>query len=240
MLGEPFKRTVDADPPSNRGGFAARGSLPELAYQLLRHDILSNVFEPGTILRQEEVAARYQVSRVPLREAMTRLVSEGMLMLRPQRGYAVMSLEASDIVEIFELRAVIEEHAGYVAARARTADDIKTLDRMMTDMEQLDRKSSTFVDAWSRANYSFHSILIGSSRRVRLARTAAALRDSVEPYIRVESRLTGDMTHAEREHREIGQAFKAGDAKALAVLCRKHVEHTAERLLTQIRTRALD
>ncbi|MBJ3778621.1 GntR family transcriptional regulator [Acuticoccus mangrovi] len=226
------------DPSGTLGDTAARGFYPEMVYQRLRLDILNATFEPGTILRQQELAERYQVSRVPLREAMTRLTAEGMLILRPRRGYAVISLEPDQIVEVFELRAVIEEHAGYVAARARTKDDVRRLDALIVAMEALDPASARYVDDWSSLNYDFHVCLVGSTRRERLARTAAALRDTVEPYIRIESRLTGDMKHAEREHREIAQAFKAGDATSLAALCRQHVEHTAQRLLRQIRQRS--
>src|ERR1700737_928702 len=72
--------------------------------------ILSGAFPPGLVLRQEELSRRFGASRVPLREAMPRLEVEGLVVLRPRRGYAVRSLERSEIREIFELRAVVEEH----------------------------------------------------------------------------------------------------------------------------------
>jgi DNA-binding GntR family transcriptional regulator len=225
--------------PSLSDDPTSRGFLPEIVYQRLRLDIVNGIFEPGTILRQQELAGRYNVSRVPLREAMTRLVADGLLVLRPRRGYAVISLEASEIVEVFELRAVIEEHAGYVAARARTSQDVADVDRLILTMEALNPNAQDYVEEWSRQNYEFHARLIGSSRRDRLARTATALRDTVEPYIRVETRLTGGVHHAQHEHREIAQAFRAGDATGLAELCRLHVEHTAQRLLQQLRKRNL-
>jgi DNA-binding GntR family transcriptional regulator len=209
--------------------------LPELLYGKLRHNILNGSLEPGQLLRQEELARRFNVSRVPLREAMSRLEADGLVVLRPRRGYAVTSLDQSDIVEIFELRAVVEEHAASVAAHARTPHDVVEVSRILDDMEALDPKQPGYLDEWSRWNYSFHARLIGSTRRKRLSRVAGALRDTVEPYIRVEARMTGDVRDAEREHREIFDAFRAGDARGLAELCRAHVENTAKRLLEGVR-----
>ncbi|MET3304462.1 GntR family transcriptional regulator [Bradyrhizobium diazoefficiens] len=105
--------------------------LPNLIYERLRIDILEGVLRPGQLLRQEELSKRFDVSRVPLREAMTRLVADGLIVLRPRRGYAVSSLRRSEILEIFELRAVVEEHAGMLAARARTRDDIQRVEQYL-------------------------------------------------------------------------------------------------------------
>jgi DNA-binding GntR family transcriptional regulator len=221
------------------GDAATRGFFPEVAYQRLRRNIVAGTLEPGTILRQQELAERYEISRVPLREAMTRLAAEGLLTSRPRRGYAVMSLKPCEIVEVFELRAVVEEHAGYIAARTRTKDDVTQVYQLVLAMELLDPLSEAYVDDWCRTNYEFHTRLIGSCQRERLARTAASLRDTVEPYVRFESRLTGDFKNAEQEHREIAEAFAAGDAQGLSQLCKHHVEHTAQRLLQQIRKRSL-
>lgn len=212
--------------------------LPEIIYRQLRLDILNGALRPGQLLRQEELARRANVSRVPLREAMTRLESDGLVVLRPRRGYAVTSLEQTEIVEIFELRVVIEEHAGFIAARARTSDDINEVGRLLAAMEQLDPTAPTYMTEWSRLNVLFHTRLIASSRRKRLARIAGTLRDSVEPYIRVEARMTGHVHDAERQHREIFEAFRAGDARGLAELSRAHVESTAKRLLNGLRNRA--
>ena len=206
-------------------------SLPNLIYERLRIDILDGMLRPGQLLRQEELCKRFDSSRVPLREAMTRLVADGLIVLRPRRGYAVSSLQRSEILEIFELRAVVEEHAGMLAARARTQDDIERVGLTLTNMEKLKPDAGNYMQKWLRGNYEFHAGLIASSRREHVARYAAMLRDTVEPYIRVEMQMTGDVEEAEREHREIFDAFACGDAPRLAAVSRKHVESTAQRLL---------
>jgi len=214
-------------------------SLPELMYEKLRQDILDGVLKPGQILRQEELARSANVSRVPLREAMSKLESEGLIVLRPRRGYAVTSLQQSDIVEIFELRAVMEEHAGYIAARARTTEDVEIAGRLLLAMESREPVDARNFGAWARDNYDFHSHIIASSHRPRLLRIASSLRDSVEHYVRVEAAMTGHVNDAFDEHREIFEAFEAGDAAGLARISREHVQNTAQRLLKGLRQESL-
>jgi DNA-binding FadR family transcriptional regulator len=82
--------------------------------------------------------------------------------------------------------------------------------------------------------------MINSSRRRRLTRVASNLRSAVEPYVRMELSLTGDVDEAASEHREMLEAFRAGDSAGLSELSRRHVEGTARRLLRGIRQRRLE
>ncbi len=214
---------------------AGKASLPEIIYETLQHDVLDGTLPPGRVLRQEELARRFDVSRVPLREALARLETEGLITLRPRRGYVVTSLEYADIVEIFELRAVIEEHVGHIAARSRTTDEVAEAERLVDAMDSTAETGSEGFALWSRYNYDFHSCIIASCHRSRLLRVANSLRDSVESYVRVESGITGQVEQASIEHQEILAAFKAGDAMGLSELSREHVQGTARRLLAGLR-----
>jgi DNA-binding GntR family transcriptional regulator len=216
----------------------SRLSLPAQLERELRRDILGGALKAGQVLRQEELAQRFKVSRVPLREALSRLEADGLIDSRPRRGYAVAQLDPHEIVEIFDIRQVLEEHAGKVAALARTQTDIDEVERLIISMEALDPKNDDERRKWTLANYDFHLRLIASGRRKRLTRIAFNLRDVVEPYVNMEVAVTGDVVQATREHREMLEAFRAGDAPGLAALCRHHVEGTAERLLSAIRRRA--
>jgi DNA-binding GntR family transcriptional regulator len=210
-------------------------SLPDMVYQSLREQILSGVLKPGQRLRQEELSRELDVSRVPLREAMTRLAADGLIVLSPRRGYAVTSLQPSEILEIFELRAVVEEHAAYRAAYARTKEDLAEVERILRASEALSLGSGRNIENWFQLNYEFHARIIVSSGRDHLSRFAGLLRDTVEPYIRVEVNMTGDVEEAQQDHRQLFAAFRDGDARELARLSRLHVENTAQRLLDGLR-----
>src|ERR1700678_483212 len=82
--------------------------LPHQVYHQVRRAILNGFFVPGQMLRHEEVAAILGVSRSPLREALPRLEAEGMVVLHPRRGYAVVSLDPTEIAELFDLRILLE------------------------------------------------------------------------------------------------------------------------------------
>jgi DNA-binding GntR family transcriptional regulator len=214
---------------------AFSNSIQDQIYARLRRDILDGVYQPGQTLRQEEMARQSNASRVPLREALARLEAEGLIVRRPRRGYAVALLDHADIVEIFELRMVLEEHAGYLAARSRTAEDVETVRELLVRMEGADHTHEGAFARWSLTNYRFHNRIIESSRRPRLCRIALSLRDSVEAYVRLEAAMTGEVRDAESEHRQIFDAFRAGDANGLAKLSRQHVAGTASRLLDGLR-----
>src|SRR5581483_6225390 len=85
----------------------ARRSLPQAIYLALREAILAGRYQPGEALRQESLAKEFEASRVPVREALNRLEAEGIVILRPRRGFVVASLDVGEIEEIFELRMVL-------------------------------------------------------------------------------------------------------------------------------------
>jgi DNA-binding GntR family transcriptional regulator len=93
----------------------------ETAYQLLRDEIIQWKLEPGTPLGEVETSLRLGVSRTPLREALSRLIAEGLVRTGPGRTAVVTSLSRRDIVELFELREALETQAARLAARRRDA-----------------------------------------------------------------------------------------------------------------------
>ena len=204
----------------------------------LRDGILKGSFPPGSVLRQEELARRFGASRVPLREAMTRLEAEGLLVLRPRRGYAVLSLDPAEIREIFELRAVVEEHLAGFAAELRTKKDLSGVLHALRRMEQIAAKAPHDAGKWLDANSAFHAALLGAAHQRHAGRFAGMLRDQVEPYIRIEIDLTRETMQAEAEHRQMFQALEEAKAPLLRRLCRQHCENTAARLIAALEARS--
>jgi GntR family transcriptional regulator, rspAB operon transcriptional repressor len=99
----------------------------ETAYQLLRDEIIQWKLEPGTPLGEVETSQRLGVSRTPLREALSRLIAEGLVRTGPGRTAVVTSLSRRDIVELFELREALETQAARLAARRRDASVFEAL-----------------------------------------------------------------------------------------------------------------
>lgn len=214
-----------------------RQSLPQAIYIALRDAILGGRLPPGEALRQENLAKEFDASRVPVREALNRLEAEGLVVLRPRRGYVVASLDLDEIIEIFQLRMMLEEYAGFVATEKRTQDDVAALKVIVDNLEKTHIENASDITAWSVFNRQFHTRLFESSRRHHVCGITNGLRDKVERYIRVEVSMTGHLDRAQAQHQEIFKAFADGDAKRVGRLSREHCESTADRLIAGLRAR---
>ena len=197
----------------------------------LRQAILTGAVPAGTLLRQEDVARRFGVSRPPVREALRQLEVEGLAEYRPRRGYAVASLDPSDIEEIFEIRMLLEERAAFLAAQRRTERDIEELRVLLLEMEDIGTGPGYDLERFMAANRAFHERILETSGRRRLCRLMLGLRDNVERYVRAGASMIGSLERVRREHRQIFEAFRRGDAERTAALCAAHVRSTGERLL---------
>lgn len=200
----------------------------------IRQNILTGRYPPGLVLRQEDLAQQYDVSRVPLREAFSKLEAEGYLTLRPRRGYTVSSLNPEEISEIFDLRMLIESHAGQIATQKRTQADIMAVREIVEAMNTLDPTLEDYHHRWCDLNRQFHERLIRPCGRPRLLRLSQQLRDAVEPYIRLKTSLTGFSVAPDSDHGEIVSAFVEGNAEMVAALSAAHCGRTAARLLRSI------
>lgn len=218
----------------------ARVSLPQAIYSALREAILSGKFQSGEALRQEALAKQFDASRVPVREALHRLEAEGLVVLRPRRGFVVASLDLDEIEEIFQLRMLLEEHAGFIATQRRTEKDVAELGKILDVLQSIEVDDPANIPKWALHNRLFHGRLFESSRRRHVCNIATTLRDMVERYVRVEVAMTGHLDRAQAEHRQIFKAFAKGNADLVARLSREHCEHTAERLIRALRAREIE
>ena len=216
-------------------------SLPAAIYGHLREAILSGNLQPGQVLRQEELAARFNTSRVPLREALQHLQADGLVVLRPRRGYAVTSLDEREVMGVLQLRMLVEGYAGYVATLARTEEDVKVLDACLREMSRLPSKeiSQSQLARWLVLNRRFHDTLFAAARRPDLQTLVSNLSAKIDPYIMMELSTTQDLADGHQFHREIFEAFKAGDAAKVAILSRTHCELTAQRFLAVLKAKNL-
>ncbi|MGF7158780.1 DNA-binding GntR family transcriptional regulator [Rhodoligotrophos appendicifer] len=210
-------------------------TLPEFVYAKVRDMIFSGEFEQGMPLRQEKIANLLGVSRLPVREALTRLEVEGLVHLRPRQGFVVASLSLEDIDEIFELRAIVEQHAVYVATAKRTDEDIAEIRPIIEEMEKIRPRSNRDLVNFATLNRAFHERLFTISRREMMCNLLGTLHDNSERYVRMGARLVSQLKDAHREHRTIFEAFVRGDADEAAISSRSHVRNTGRRLLDILR-----
>lgn len=212
-------------------------SAQSVAHEQLRTMILSGVLRSGQPLRQEDIAKRLGISRLPVREALSRLEIEGLVELKPRRGFFVASLDIDEIEDIFEMRALLEAHAGLLATQKRTLDDADAVDH---DFEELDRvvkrseKQGLDFAVFSEVNARFHRRIFETSGRRHLLRQIAMLRNSVGALVQVIAEDKDAMRSAQEEHRLMARFFRHGNAAGVAEICREHCLRTGRALVEKI------
>jgi DNA-binding GntR family transcriptional regulator len=210
-------------------------SAQEAAHARLREMIFSGALQAGQALRQEEIARQLGLSRLPVREALNRLATEGLVELKPRRGFYVVSLKPNEIEDIFEMRAMLEGRAGQLATERMTTSDADALDRLVEALDAAVDGNQGFDD-YARLNEQFHERLYQSSDRKYLRRQIGMLRDAVSPLIRILASGTGELRRAQEEHRQMARFFRLGDGAAVAELCRIHCAYTGAALIERFLT----
>ena len=209
-------------------------SLPDMAYEHLRNAIFDGTLPAGSPLRQEEIASRLDISRLPIREALRRLDSEGLVVLRPRRGYVVASLDREEINDVLDLQATLEARAGYSSTLNRNDAVQAELEATLAQLDKVIARSPVNVNAFAELNLHFHDVLFESSGRPFLCRMLRLLRANAERYARTAAGMRVDLRKSQREHRGILEAYRAGNAAQVAEQCGAHRDATRTRLIAHL------
>lgn len=205
---------------------------PEDIAGLLRRAIRERVLAPGQTLNQDDLARRFGVSRIPLREALRTLAAEGLVMIRPGLGAVVAELDPEEVEELYDLRLQLEPPlARVVVARAGPRD----IDELAELVQRMAVMSSSDPEEWSGLNYVFRRRLYEVSGRRHSVRLVTQLLNLVEPYSRYYAHVLGaqDRVRAELEA-EVG-ALRARDGDQLAGLIAASIEHVRGALVEAMR-----
>ena len=202
------------------------GTAEEEAYRHVLGGIRTGRFQPGTRLIPEDIANEIGMSRMPVREAFRRLSTEGLVLIRPNRGCVVAGLTTEEIYEVFEMRSVLEALAVRLATSRLTAEAFSELDRLLLRM----RRSGQGADDWVTRHREFHEYLCSFSQRPKLIRQIAWLHVTIEPYLRIWFHHADKPLSADEDHRAIIQALMTGDASVAEAAVEKHILDTAPAL----------
>lgn len=199
--------TTPALPPFS-GGMPAVVSVEEAVTGALRNAILRGDLVPGQRLLQEQLADRFGVSRIPLRDALRRLESEGLVRSDPRHGAYVAELSVADVREIYELRELLEARCMRSAVRALTDEQAEAIIAMS---EAMDRPSVTPEEGRARRR-AFYAALYAHGGKPRMLELILRLRDDVHRYHVLKK--VGESLHAHDELRDCIRRRDAGGAAA--------------------------
>ena len=215
-----------------------KSSRTQLAYERLRADLLACRLKPGEPLRLAELCKRLAVSLGAVREALSRLTSEGLVSAEPQHGFRAAAVSAPDLKDLAGVRSEIE---GACLRRAIAVGDLAWEARIVSAYHQLSRTpvqaaddAERLSDAYALVHARFHEELASACDSPWLLRLRAMLFAQSERYRRLTLPLERHDRDRNREHRQLMDAVLARDADRAVSLMKAHVEKTTQILLTGI------
>lgn len=202
--------------------------MGDLAYGAIRDAILAGQLLPGSRLGQDELARQLGVSRAPVRDALNRLISEGLVSPTP-KGVVVAEMTARELQEVFEVRALIDGYATGKACGHVTQDEI---DRLQENLDETARLTeSGDIHSLVKAHADFHRILYDNCGNSELARIARSIWDRSYRY-RITGLLNKDTARTSLdEHRAILAAIRSGNADHAQELMARHTRQARDGIL---------
>lgn len=194
----------------------------------LRTSIAMGQLSDGTRLVERELADRFAVSRIPLREALQKLEAEGLVEIFPNRGAIVRALTPSDVDEIYGLRTLLEGDAIFRAVKRMTEETLARAELV----HRLLGKAPT-ADKQGELNREFHELLYAPCGNARQLKAIRDLRGQVERYERLQSTLLADTAAFQHEHAAILKACRLHDARGARALTVAHLA-SAKRIVEQV------
>ena len=205
--------------------------ISEQVYDYLHGEITAGRLAPGQRLDLEELVGRLKISKMPIKEAIGRLASEGLLDIQARRGTYVGRVDARDLAETFEVRRALEMLAGELAAQRATKADINQLRQLITQME-----ASHDVGQHLGLNFQFHGLIVELSTNRKLIEMYHRLRVPIQVagiHYRSEDWVTR-VVQEQKEHRAIVRALEQKDAEAVSRAISQHIKRGSTSLLEDV------
>lgn len=201
----------------------------ERAYAALREDILDWRLEPGTVLGEVEQSERLGISRTPLREALARLLADGLVVAQGGRGLVVTAVSVNDIAQLFELRQALEQQIARQAARHRDPAVFDALALAFRTAPQLLERSdhAGYYELVAR----FDAEMDAASTNSYLVSALRSLRPHLVRLRRISADNTARLLSAAREHLLIVEAVAAGDSELAASATHVHLNQSLTSIL---------
>lgn len=213
-------------------------TLSERAYIDLRAQILNGDFKPGQKLAIQHLQAKLGYSSSPLREALSRLSSEGLVLLDGNRGFSAAPISVEDILDITFLRITLEQK-GLLQSMKQGRDEweagiVAAFHRLELIENRINLGKASRDDAWTSCHRAFHMSLIAATPSPRLLELCGQLFDLSERYRRLSSTERKERRNTLEEHRRISKAVLERDKTGALELVQAHYEKTTENVVRSL------
>lgn len=210
------------------------GLIRHRIFDELRCDIMSCTLQPGSELRESELAQRYGVSKSPIRDALQKLEFEGLVQIVPRQGHRVVPISIGDARDILDLRETLEQAAVKKIAAEASDQDLEKLNKFrIADMATM--------RAFAAYNRSFHAEICHLAGNARQAAVMQSLMDNYERLciVSLSSRHqeAAAMAAALQQHNQIIDALQARDGGSAARLSAKHIRKSQSQIMRGLKSR---
>ncbi len=217
---------ISTKSPAPMSTTRAQQALHETIRTQLRYEILSGLLPVGQPLKQDALAQRFNASRIPVREALRQLESEGLVVHQLNRGAVVAGMSMDQILEMLDIRIALECHAARLAVPNMVEQDYQTMEKILEAYS----KAET-VQEWAEYNRRFHLALGSAANNRRLRRLIEDFCLNTDRYTHVlMSRATGK-EGPQSDHYRILEACRRRDVPAVVQLLEEHITETKRELL---------
>jgi len=209
-------------------------TMAETAAEEIRKRIFGGIYEPGMHLRQDALAAEFGMSRIPVREALLLLESEGILTILPHRGAIVVELSPDEIEELFNMRLLLEPFLFLRSAPHLTEDDFRSLEK------NLHRYAAAIdevnIALWNDLNTEFHLLLYKYAQSPRMVAMIQNLLAECDRHTRIQlTNILEDRHRAVEEHELFLKLCKEKRYEEGAEFMKQHINHMRIVLLDLLR-----
>ncbi|NWK94555.1 GntR family transcriptional regulator [Sphingobium lactosutens] len=212
----------------------AGGTLGVDVLRRMREDVISCVLEPGAKLRFEALRSMYGVSFSTLREALSRLVVEGLVVAEGQRGFFVAPITEEDLLDITDARVVIEREC---IGRSIARGDADWKARIISAFHRLDRLEEAMGDElrtsadWDRLHSEFHDRLVAATDSPTFREIRHTLFERARRYRRISALVRKRPRQKSDEHRMMMEAVLSGDVELSQALVERHIREIAQNII---------
>jgi len=196
-------------------------SAPDVVRDGLRNAILSGELLQGMQLRQDQLAEQFGTSRIPVREALRQLESEGLVRIEPNRGAIVTSLSLADVLEMLDIRIALECHALRLAIPQMVEDDFDLAAQILGSYG-----GDADPHSWSVMNWRFHWTLYAPCQKPRMLSMIQANCEHVNRFVRMQVSRAAGKERPQQEHYQMLDLCRQGQVEDAVTLLAAHIKQT--------------
>lgn len=204
-------------------------SLSDQAYNYIKTDIITCIFEPGSQIAQPKLAERYNIGETPIREALKRLSQEGLVESVPRYGYIVSHITFSSIAEFYEIRSILESASVRLTAERASDEQLDALVQLH-DFKIIPKDRENYLIFLGR-NASLHLQIADATGNTQLFNMIKKLHDRTTRFFHYGLKLYESSEEMRQEHLQIAKALNVRDADLAEKLMREHIMDAQSRVV---------